>query len=124
MKKQTLPRQSAHIVDFLTILWGNVLKISEKKNINLVLLVLHQKKNSDRPARKCFRCGSEDHLIAKCPKPPKDSEKRRKSDKSKKKVIVRKTTAMMTMTLNYTHLWHKYLLKTNTKIKIMAIVRN
>ena len=28
--------------------------------------------------RKCFRCGSEDHLIAKCPKPPKDNEKRRK----------------------------------------------
>ena len=42
-------------------------------------------KNSDRPTRKCFRCGSEDHLIAKCPKPPKDSEKRRKSEKSKEK---------------------------------------
>ena len=42
-------------------------------------------KNSDRPAQKCFRCGSEDHLIAKCPKPPKDSEKKRKSDKSKEK---------------------------------------
>ena len=42
-------------------------------------------KNSDRPARKCFRCGSEDHMIAKCPKPPKDSEKRRKSEKSKEK---------------------------------------
>ena len=36
-------------------------------------------KNPDRPARKCFRCGSEDHLIEKCPKPPKDSDKRRKS---------------------------------------------
>ena len=33
-------------------------------------------KNSDRPPRKCFRCGSEDHLIAKCPKPPKDGEKK------------------------------------------------
>ena len=42
-------------------------------------------KNSDHPARKCFRCGSEYHLIAKCPKPPKDSEKRRKSDKYKEK---------------------------------------
>ena len=42
-------------------------------------------KNSDRPACKCFRCRSEDHLIAKFPKPPKDSEKRRKSDKSKEK---------------------------------------
>ena len=43
-------------------------------------------KKSDRPTRKCFRCGAEDHLIAKYPKPPKDSEKRRKSDKSKDKV--------------------------------------
>ena len=42
-------------------------------------------KNSDRPDRKCFRCGYEDHLIAKCPKPPKDSENRCKFDKSKKK---------------------------------------
>ena len=28
--------------------------------------------------RKCFRCGYEYHMIAKCPKPPKDNEKRRK----------------------------------------------
>ena len=31
------------------------------------------KRNSERPPRKCFRCGSEDHIIAKCPKPPKDN---------------------------------------------------
>ena len=85
MKKQTLPRQSAHIVDFLTILWKLFLKRTEKKKRNLVLLVLRHTKISDRPARKCFRCGSEDHLIAKCPKPPKDSKKRRKSDKAKEK---------------------------------------
>ena len=30
------------------------------------------------PPWRCFRCGSEDHMIAKCPKPPKDNEKRRK----------------------------------------------
>ena len=35
-------------------------------------------RNSERPPRKCYRCGSEDHMIAKCPKPPKDNEKRRK----------------------------------------------
>ena len=35
-------------------------------------------KNSERPPQKCFRCGSEDHMIAKCPKPPKDNDKRRK----------------------------------------------
>ena len=32
-------------------------------------------RNSERPPRKFFRCGSEDHMIAKCLKPPKDNEK-------------------------------------------------
>ena len=31
-----------------------------------------------RTPRKCFRCGSEDHMITKFPKPPKDNEKRKK----------------------------------------------
>ena len=25
---------------------------------------------------RCFRCGSEDHIIAKCSNPPKDNKKR------------------------------------------------
>ena len=32
----------------------------------------------ERTPRKFFRCGSEDHLIVKCPKPPKDNQKRQK----------------------------------------------
>ena len=32
----------------------------------------------ERTPRKCFRCGSEDHIITKCPNPPKDNEKRLK----------------------------------------------
>ena len=28
--------------------------------------------------RKCFRCGSEDHMITKFPNPPKDNEKRQR----------------------------------------------
>ena len=28
--------------------------------------------------RKCFRCGSTEHLISKCPKPPKDNDKHKK----------------------------------------------
>ena len=35
-------------------------------------------RNSERPPWKCFRCGSEDRMIAKCPNPQKDNEKRRK----------------------------------------------
>ena len=30
-------------------------------------------RNWDRPPRKCCRCGYEDHMITKCPKPPKDN---------------------------------------------------
>ena len=36
------------------------------------------KKGTERTPCKCFRCGSEDHLIAKFPKPPKYNDKRRK----------------------------------------------
>ena len=36
------------------------------------------KRRTERITRKCFRCGSEDHLISKCPKPPKKNKKRRK----------------------------------------------
>ena len=42
-------------------------------------------KSSDRPAWKCFRCGSEGHLIAKCPNPPKDGKKKRKKVSFKEK---------------------------------------
>ena len=42
-------------------------------------------RNLERPPRKCFRCGSEDHMIAKCPKPPKYNEKRRNQVRFNKK---------------------------------------
>ena len=32
----------------------------------------------ERKIRKCFTCRSEYHVIALCPKPPKDNEKRKK----------------------------------------------
>ena len=33
------------------------------------------KQRTERTPGKCSRCGSVDHLLAKCPKPPKDSKK-------------------------------------------------
>ena len=36
------------------------------------------KQQTERKPGKIFRCGSEYHLIVKCPKPPKDNWKRRK----------------------------------------------
>ena len=34
-------------------------------------------RHMERPPWKCFRGGSEDHMIAKCPNPPKYNQKRR-----------------------------------------------
>ena len=35
-------------------------------------------RQTERTPRKCFRCGSKDHVISKCPKPPKKNEKHQK----------------------------------------------
>ena len=35
-------------------------------------------RRTKRTLQKCFRYVSEDHIIAKCPKPPKENKKRRK----------------------------------------------
>ena len=81
-------------------------------------------RNSERPPRKCFRCVSEDHMIAKCPKPPKDNEKRHKHVRFNEKLIMHATTAKIMMTIRYTHLWHKCLVMTNAKVESMVTVRN
>ena len=61
---------SNHSVDFFL----KIRKDKEKAHSTGAL----SNKHSDHPARKFFRYRSEDHLIAKCPKPPKDGEKKRK----------------------------------------------
>ena len=34
-------------------------------------------RRTEQTPRKCFRCGSQDHLIGECHKPPKKNEKRK-----------------------------------------------
>ena len=43
-------------------------------------------RQTEQTSRKCFRCGSEDRLIEKCPNPPKYNEKQRKQVHSNEKV--------------------------------------
>ena len=74
--------------------------------------------------QKCYICGSEDHVIAKCPKPPKDNEKRQRQVRFNEKGIVHATTEKITMTRRYTHLWHVCLAMANVQVKIMVTVRN
>ena len=73
---------------------------------------------------KCFRCGSEDHMIAKCPKPPKDSENGGRKYVLIKKVIVHATTAKITATKRYMHIWHVCLAMTNLLVKTFVTVHN
>ena len=81
-------------------------------------------KNSDRPAQKCFICGSEDHLIEKCPKPPKYGEKKRKSVLFKEKGNSAKDNSDDENDLKV----YAYMARMSNddvrKKKIMAIVRN
>ena len=48
----------------------------EKEKARAVDLTSNRK--MERTPQKFLRCGSEDHMIAECPKPPKDNEKWRK----------------------------------------------
>ena len=44
-----------------------------------------ENRRTERTPRKCFRCGSEDHLTTKCPNLPKENKKRRKQESLNKK---------------------------------------
>ena len=62
-------------MEVLITLQKNVSKGSDRKSKKLVQLVLWTIEEQKRHLE-TFRCGSKDHLIEKCPKPPKDNEKR------------------------------------------------
>ena len=50
-------------------------------------------RRTERTPQKCFRCGSKDHIIAKCPKPKKNNEKQESKYVLIKRVLVNVTTA-------------------------------
>ena len=67
-------------------------------------------RQTERTPHKCFRCGSEDHLISKFQEPPKENYKRQKKVRLMKKVII-------TVTKRYMHLWHVRLVMTNFPVR-------
>ena len=71
-------RQIAHFVEVAIILWKKCFKCIRKEKEKARAVYVSSNRRMERPHRKCFRCGYEDHMIAKCPKPPKDNEKRLK----------------------------------------------
>ena len=68
-------RQSAHFVEVLITLQKKNSKGSDRKRKKSCAAGDSDNRQTERTPQKCFRCGSEDHLIEKCPKPPKDNEK-------------------------------------------------
>ena len=71
-----------------------------------------------------FRCGSEDHLIVKCPKPPEYNDKQRKQVRFIEKGIVLATTARTTVNKIYMQLWHACLVMMNFLVEILVTVHN
>ena len=124
MRRQTLPRQSAHIVDFLTILWKNASKRSERKKGKLLLMVLHLTKIRIVQHGNALDADLKIILSQNVPNHQKKVRKDASLKKLIKKLIVHATTAMMTMNIRYTHIWHECLVMINAKVKTMAKVCN
>ena len=78
MREHTLFRQSAHSVEVTIILRKKCFKSIRKEKEKARAVDVSSNRNSEHPPHNFFRCGSEDHMIAKCPRPPKYNEKRRK----------------------------------------------
>ena len=124
MRRQTLPRQCAHIVDLITILWKNVSNRSERKRRKLARLVLHLTKirivQLGNPLDTDLKIIWSQNVPSHLKTVRKDASLKNPT----KKVIVHATTAMMTTNLRYMNLWNECLLMTNAKVKTMATVRN
>ena len=76
-REKIFSQQSAIFVGVTTILQNNVSKVSERRRKQLVRLVIWTTERTENTPHKCFRCGSEDHIIDKCPNPPKKNDKRK-----------------------------------------------
>ena len=68
VKGKTLLIQSALFLEVLITLQKNISKGSDRKRNKLVRMVLRNIDKKNRKLKKII-CGSENHLIAKCPKP-------------------------------------------------------
>ena len=123
MKEQTLSIQSAPFVEVRITLqnfFNSIRQVKEKS----CAAGYSDNRQTERTPRKRFRCGSEDDLIAKFPKPPKENEKRQKQVLLMNKAIVHATTERITVTKIYMHLGHACLVMTNVPVEILVTVQN
>ena len=111
VKERMLFRQSAHFVEVIITLQKKFQKDTKGKGKTRAVDV-SSNRQMERTPQKCFRCGSQYHMITKFPKPPKDNKKGESKYVLMKKVIVHATTAKITTTRRYMNLWRKCLAMT------------
>ena len=71
-------KKIAHFVEVQITLQKKCFKRLRKEKEKYHAVDVSDNRRTEHTPQKCFRCVSEDHMIAKCPKPTKDNEKRRK----------------------------------------------
>ena len=86
MREHTMSRQSAHFFGINNHSAEKCFKRIRQEKEKALAVDVSSNMNSERPPQKCYRCGSEDHMIEKCPKPPKDNEKRSNEERFNEKV--------------------------------------
>ena len=96
----------------------------DKKKRKLVLLVLRQTKIQIVQLGNALDADPKIILSQNVPNHLNTVRKDASLNVLRKKVIVHATTAMMKMTIRYTHIWQECLVMKNAKVKTMVTVRN
>ena len=110
--------ERAHVVQKKCTFCGGVNHFAEKyfkrirkeKEKSRTVDVLDNRQTKRTP-RKCFRCGSEDHMIEHFPKPPKDNDKRQKKVLFNEKGNRACDNGKKIVNKIYMHIWHECLAK-------------
>ena len=86
------------------------------------------RKGTERTPCKCFRCGSVDHIIDKCPNSPEIPKNYKRPSVSMKGLIMHRKNNMRTVILimikRSVHLWHICQVLTKFLVDILVTVRN
>ena len=123
VREKTLLRKNAIFVEVLITL-QKMFQKDQKRKGKAHAAGNSENRSTEHTPRKCFRCGSEDQLIEKNLKPPKENEKQQKQVRLLKKIIVHAKTNKITVTKIYIHLWNICLVMTNVLVEILVTVCN
>ena len=120
VKEHMLFRKNAHFLEVTIILGKNASKGLERKSRNLVRLMFHLTGIQNVRLRNAFDAELKITWSQNVPIHQKIMRNNVSQYVLIKKVIMHATTAKMTMTIRYNHLWHECLVMTNAKVESMV----